>query len=192
MGRSFANLHIKSNRLEKAIVALKELSEVHAQVLGNRENDSSETNITMYISKSNPYESWISVLHDYFAWGTVKKIGKTLSQLVEEPVMTVGYMNEEIFELSFFENGEIQAEKIFCEPWTREEYEQLKEERLNNDYLQKVLDVNNTDFEQLLGITDPAQAVNKLSQLLNMSLWCDAEWIEFEDDHKKRFEKYEF
>jgi hypothetical protein len=111
---------------------------------------------------------------------------------VEEPVMTVGYMNEEIFELSFFENGEIQAEKIFCEPWTREEYEQLKEERVSDEYFQKVLDVNNEDFEQLLGITDPAQAVDKLSQLLNMSLWCDAEWIEFEDDLKERFEKYEF
>lgn len=192
MGRSFANLHIKSNHLEKTIVALKKLSEGHAKVLGNRENDSSETSITMYISKSNPKESWISVLHDYFVWGTVKKIGKTLSQLVEEPVMTVGYMNEEIVELSFFENGEIHAEKIFCEPWTREEYEQLKEERINNDYFQKVLDVNNEDFEQLFGITDPAQAVDKLSQLLNMSLWCDAEWIEFEDDLKKRFEKYEF
>jgi hypothetical protein len=79
MGRSFANLHIKSNHLEKTIAALKELSEGHAQVLGNRENDSSETNITMYISKSNVNESWISVLHDYFVWGTMKKIGKTLS-----------------------------------------------------------------------------------------------------------------
>jgi hypothetical protein len=192
MGRAFANLHIKSNSLEKAIAALKKLSEGHAQVLGNREKDSSETNITMYISKSNRNEGWISVLHDYFVWGTVKKIGRTLSKLVEEPVMTVGYMNEEIFELSFFENGEIQAEKIFCEPWTREEYEQLKEERVSDEYFQKVLDVNNEDFEQLLGITDPAQAVDKLSQLLNMSLWCDAEWIEFEDDLKERFEKYEF
>lgn len=192
MGRSFANLHIKSNHFEKTISALKELSEGHAQVLGNRENGSSETNITMYISKSNVNESWISVLHDYFVWGTVKKIGKALSQLVEEPVMTVGYMNEEIFEWSFYENGEIQAEKIFCEPWTREEYEQLKEERLNDEYLQKMLDVNNEDFGQLLEITDPAQAVDKLSQFLNMSLWCDAEWIEFEADLKKRFEKYEF
>jgi hypothetical protein len=111
---------------------------------------------------------------------------------VEEPVMTVGYMNEEIFELSFFENGEIQAEKIFCEPWTREEYEQLKEEHLNDDYLQKMLDVDNEEFGQLLEINDPAQAVDKLSQLLKMSLWCDAEWIEFEADLKKRFEKYEF
>ncbi|MGG0825149.1 hypothetical protein ABE099_20060 [Paenibacillus turicensis] len=192
MGRSFANLHIKSNNLEKTITALKKLTEGNAKVLGNRENDSTETSITMYISKSNPNESWISVLHDYFVWGTVKKIGKTLSQLVEEPVMTVGYMNEEIFELSFFETGEIQAEKIFCEPWTREEYEQLKEERLNDDYFPKVLDVNNEDFGQLLGINDPAQAVDKLSQLLNMSLWCDAEWIEFEDDLKERFKKYEF
>ncbi|MGM0712364.1 hypothetical protein ACWKW1_11490 [Brevibacillus parabrevis] len=34
MGRSFANLHIKSGNFEKAVEALKKLSEVRAEVLG--------------------------------------------------------------------------------------------------------------------------------------------------------------
>lgn len=189
MGRSFANLHIKSKNLEKTVEALRELSEGHAKVLGKPNNEAQEIKVVMYVSKSN--ENWISVLHDYFVWGTVKKIGKTLSRLIEEPVMTAGYINEEIFELSFFENGDIQAERIFCEQWTRDEYEQLKEERLNDDYLRKALDIRNEDFDDFISITSPEQAVDKLSELVRMSLWSDSEWIPHEESLRKRFGKYE-
>lgn len=188
MGRSFANLHIKSNNLEKTLEALRELSEGHAKILGADKDRSDQ--VVLYVSKSN--ENWISVLHDYFVWGTVKKIGQTLSQLIDEPVMTAGYMNEEIFELSCFENGEIQAERIFCEEWTRDDYEQLQEERLNDDYLREVLDIRNEDFEDFIRITSPEQAVDKLSDLVGMSLWSDSDWIQHEETLRKRFGKYEF
>lgn len=187
MGRSFANLHIKSNNLEKTIEALRELSKGHPKVLGK--NETEEAKVVMYISKSN--ENWVSVLHDYFVWGTVKKIGKTLSQLTGEPIMTAGYMNEEIFELSIFEDGDIQAERIFCEPWTRDEYE-LKEERLNDDYLREALDIRNKDLDDFIRITSPGQAVDKLSEIVKMSLWSDSEWIPYEETLRNRFEKYEF
>ncbi|MNO50754.1 hypothetical protein D3C76_411390 [compost metagenome] len=190
MGRSFANLHIKSNNLEKTVEALRELSEGHAEVLGMTNDEDQETKVIMYVSKSN--ENWISVLHDYFVWGTVKEIGKTLSLLIEEPVMTAGYINEEIFELSLFEGGDIQAERIFCEQWTRDEYEQLKEERLNEGSLREVLDISNEELDDLLRITSPEQAVDKLSEIVRMSLWSDAEWIPYEETLRERFGKYEF
>nr|WP_232243112.1 hypothetical protein [Paenibacillus sp. GSMTC-2017] len=183
-------MHIKSKNLEKTVEALRELSQEHAKVLGEPNNEAQEIKVVMYVSKSN--ENWISVLHDYFVWGTVKEIGKTLSRLIEEPVMTAGYINEEIFELSFFENGDIQAERIFCEQWTRDEYEELKEELINDDYLRKVLDIRNEDFDDFISITSPQQAVNELSELVRMSLWCDSEWIPYEETLRKRFEKYEF
>lgn len=185
MGRSFANLHIKSNNLEKTIEAFRELSKAPGEVLGIKE--AQENPVVLYISQSN--ENWISVLHDYFVWGTVKKIGKTLSRLLEEPVMTVGYMNEEIFELSVFADGAIQAEKIFCEQWAREDYG-ITEERINDDYLREALSIRHEDFDELIKITTPWQAVDKLSELVKMSLWCDAERISYEEDHR-RFEKYE-
>ncbi|GGD80870.1 hypothetical protein [Paenibacillus nasutitermitis] len=189
MGRSFANLHIKSKSLEKTVEALRELSEGNAEVLGMPSNEDQEK-VVMYVSKSN--ENWISVLHDYFVWGTVKEIGKTLSRLIEEPVMTGGYINEEIFELSFFENGDIQAERIFCEQWTRDEYEELKEERLNDDYLRKALDIRHEDFDDFIRMTSPQQAVDKLSEFVSMSLWSDWEWIPHEETLRTRFGKYEF
>ncbi|WP_246096501.1 hypothetical protein [Paenibacillus sinopodophylli] len=64
MGRSFANLHIKSRNLEKIVEALRVLSEEHAEVLGLPNNEAQDSKFVMYISKSN--ENWISVLHDYF------------------------------------------------------------------------------------------------------------------------------
>lgn len=188
MGRSFASLHVKTKDLEKAVQALRQLSEEHPKVLGEKE--AQETRDVLYVSKSN--ENWISVLHDYFVWGTVKKVGRTLSQLIAEPIMTAGYMNEEIFEVTIFAGGHIRAERIFCEPWTREEYEQLKEERLNDDYLREVLDISHEEFDCLLGITVPGQAVDKLSELLSMSLWSDSEWIPHEETLKKQFVEYEF
>jgi len=152
VGRSFANLHIKSNNLEKTVEALRDLCEGHASVLGKSYHEALESKVVMYVSKSN--ENWISVLHDYFIWGTVKESGKTLSRLIGEPVMTAGYMNEEIIEFS--------------------------------------LDIRNEDFDDLISITSPEQAVDKLSELIGMSLWCDSEWIPHEESLRKRFGKYGF
>ncbi|MNP65442.1 hypothetical protein D3C76_1610320 [compost metagenome] len=50
MGRSFANLHIKSNNIEKTVEALRELSEAHAKVLAK--NEDHESKVVMYISES--------------------------------------------------------------------------------------------------------------------------------------------
>ncbi|TVX89770.1 hypothetical protein [Paenibacillus agilis] len=187
MGRSFANLHIKSTNVEKVVKALRELGEGHAEILGLKK-EAPAIKTVMYVSKSN--DNWISVLQDYFVWGTVKKVGKVLSRLIEEPVMTAGYINEEIFELSIFEQGDIQAERIFCEEWTRDEYG-LKEERLHDDYLQEVLDIRMEDFEEFIKIMSPYQAVDKLSELIGMSIWSDSEWIPDDEDLGNRFEAYE-
>ncbi|WP_289136951.1 hypothetical protein [uncultured Brevibacillus sp.] len=183
MGRSFANLHIKSENLEKSVEALRELSAEHPEVIGN------PSKVVMYISQSN--ENWISVLNEYFVWGTVKKVGKTLSRLIGEPVMTAGYINEEIFELSIFENGTIQAERIFCAEWTREEYG-LKEEHVQDDYLREALAIRTEDFDHFIGIPSPWQAVDKLSELVRMPLWSDSEWIPHDENLRNRFGKYEF
>ncbi|MEK5035603.1 hypothetical protein MKY96_29630 [Paenibacillus sp. FSL R7-0302] len=192
MGRSFANLHIKSGDLDKTLQALKELTAKHGKVLGYPDSETPERKAVIYVSQSN--EGWISVLHDYFVWGTVKKVGRTLSGLLEEPVMTAGYMNEEIFELSFFEQGEIQAERIFCEPWTREEYEHLREERIADEYMQRVLGMQaqEENFGAFISLTSPGQAVERLSEITGLSLWSDAEWLPYEETLRARFVAYEW
>lgn len=190
MGRSFANLHIKSGDLEKTLRALQELTKKHGTVLGYPDPEAPEHKAVIYVSQSN--EGWISVLHDYFVWGTVKKAGRTLSGLLEAPVMTVGYMNEEICELSLFEQGEIRAERIFCEPWTREEYGELREEQIDNDYIRQVLGMGADEFSEFISLTSPEQAVERLSGITGMSLWSDAEWLPYEETLRARFVTYEW
>lgn len=190
MGRTFANLHVKTNNLEKTVEALHLLIDEHGKVLGNPREKDPEGKVVLYLNANN--EKWISVLHDYFVWGTVKKVGQALSRLVEEPVMTAAYMNEELFELSFYEKGHMQAERIFCEEWTREEYEQLREERVNDDYLLQTLDLSQEDAAVLLQTTSPEQAVNQLSAIVQTSLWCDAEWVPYEEAIRTDFKPYEF
>ncbi|NEZ45399.1 hypothetical protein GQA12_28435 [Paenibacillus alvei] len=40
-------------------------------------------------------------------------------------------------------------------------------------------------------ITSPEQAVDRLSELVKMSLWSDSEWIPYEEDLRNRLGKYE-
>lgn len=40
--------------------------------------------------------------------------------------------------------------------------------------------------------SSPEQAVDKLSELVSMSLWSDSEWVPHEEDLRNRFGKYEF
>lgn len=102
-----------------------------------------------------------------------------------------GYINEEIFELSIFENGDIQAERIFCEQWTRDEYG-LQEERLHDDYLREALDIRTEELGDFIRIMSPEKAVDKLSEYVGMSIWSDSEWIPHNENLRNRFGKYEF
>lgn len=52
MGRSFANLHIKSDDLEKTIEALRELSTGYGEVLGYSKGKTPESKPVMYVSQS--------------------------------------------------------------------------------------------------------------------------------------------
>ncbi|RJE82613.1 hypothetical protein D3P07_26535 [Paenibacillus sp. 1011MAR3C5] len=200
MGRSFANLHMKSDSLERSIEAFRALATQNPDVLGLSDEEQGQADLTgthyesdkdklvLYISQTN--KNWVSVLQDFFVWGTVKRIGESLSRLVSEPVVTVGFIHDEIFELSVFKDGEMQAERIFCEEWTRSEYG-LQEERLHDDHLREALDIPQEEMDELIKITSPAQAVDKLTELTGLSLWSDWEWVPHEEGLRSRFAEHE-
>lgn len=212
MGRQFANLHIKTNNPKETIEQLKQFVQQSANALGywtkegissfkagyelelkldheDIEAQAQEKKAVLQIS--NSIEGWVSVLHEYLVWGTVKRIGNQLSELTDEPVMTTSYMNEELFEVSLFKNGVIQAERIFCQEWTRDDYE-LKEELLNDEYMKIVLDASDEAFLELVTIATPWEAVDKLSKLTGLPLWSDFQWIEYEEELRTQFSLYEF
>lgn len=58
--------------------------------------------------------------------------------------------------------------------------------------MREALAIRPEDFGDLISMTSPEQAVDKLSELLGMSIWSDAEWIPHEEELRNRFRKYEF
>jgi len=200
LGRSFANLHIRSDSLEKSIEAFRALAIQDPDALGLSDEEQRGTYVTdsdhepdkgqlvLYISQSN--ENWVSVLQNYLVWGTVKRVGKLLSRHIGEPVVTLGFIHDEIFELSVFRDGEIQAERIFCEEWTRDEYG-LQEQRLQDDLLREALGIRQEEMDDLASMTVPAQTVDKLIGLTGLPLWSDWEWVPHEAGLKERFARQE-
>ncbi len=194
MGRSFANMHIKSGNLEHIIEVLRELAHKAPNVLGLDDlRDESEAGESMaesniYVNQNNEY--WVSVLHSYFVWGTVKEAGKELSKLTIEPIVTIGFMHDELLELSILKDGQVAAERTFCEEWVREEYG-LPEGQLNDRYLSEGLGLSEEQLAELLSLTNPASVADLLTAWLGVSIWSDSEWLPYEKDLGGKFKKYD-
>lgn len=204
MGTKFANLHIKNMDQEVVVHALQRLSNKAGSMLTNtsksglsiidqyvygttKDKPSRETDpsVTFYVNHEG---QWSSVLNDFFEWGTVEKIGELLSTFVSEPVMTIGFFDEDIFEFTIFHEGEIKTKKYFCEDWMKEEYD-LGSELIDLKYLEEVLEVNHSDLSELIAIRNPEQAIDQLSRMIQINLWVHSEWIsevkEIEESYSK-------
>ncbi len=207
MGTKFANLHIKTIDKEVVVEALQKLSNNAGSLLGNSIN-SGLSIIDQYVYRAttkdkpsnaiasfvtfyfNQEMNWSSVLNDHFSWGTVEKIGELLSSIVSEPVMTIGFFDEDIFEFTIFQDCEIKTKKYFCEEWMKEEYE-LDSEVIDLEYLEEVLEVNHSDLNKLLDISNPEQAIDELSRMIQIHLWVHSEWISEDKEIEERYSKLE-
>ncbi|MDQ0060030.1 hypothetical protein [Paenibacillus harenae] len=205
MGTKFANLHIKTTNQEVVVHALQKLSNKAGSMLTNTKSSLSiidqyiygatkdkpsretEPSVTFYV---NHVKQWSSVLNDFFEWGTVEKIGELVSTLVSEPVMTIGFFDEDIFEFTIFQDGQIKAKKYFCEEWVKEEYG-LGSEFIDLKYLEEVLEVNHSDLSEFIDISNPEQAIDQLSKMIQINLWVDSEWIGEVDEIEENYSKIE-
>lgn len=204
MGTKFANLHIKTLDQEVVVEALQKLSNKTGLMLSNsinsgisiidqyiyrttKDKSSSETAafVSFYV---NQEMNWSSVLNEHFSWGTAEKIGELLSTLVSVPVMTIGFFDEDIFEFTIFQGGEIKTKKYFCEEWMKEEYD-LDSEAIDLEYLEEVLEINHADLNKLFDISNPEQAIDELSRMIQINLWVHSEWISEDKAIEERYSK---
>ncbi|WP_169091647.1 hypothetical protein [Paenibacillus sp. PL91] len=200
MGTKFANLHIKTNNQEVLVDALQRLSNKAGSILTTANNTGVDI-IDQYVYRSNKQirrttssvsfyinqgMNWSSVLNDQFSWGKVEKIGEILSNFVSEPVMTIGFFDEDIFEFTLFQEGDIRTKKYFCEEWAKEEYG-LESEVIDHEYLEKVLELAHEDLIKLLEISNPEQAIDELSRMIQIHLWVDSEWISEDKEIEERY-----
>ncbi|NOU68805.1 hypothetical protein GC096_32805 [Paenibacillus sp. LMG 31461] len=206
MGTKFANLHIKTINHEVILDALQRLSNKAGSILATPDY-SAMSIIDQYVYRSsnekqinktassvsfylNQEMSWSNVLNDHFSWGTVEQIGELLSNFVSEPVMTIGFFDEDIFEFTLFQEGEIKTKKYFCEEWAIEEYG-LVSEVIDLDYLESVLELNHEEITKLLELRNPEQAIDELSRMIQINLWVHSEWISEDNEIEERYSKLE-
>lgn len=206
MGTKFANLHVKTINQEVILDALQRLSDKAGSILstpdnialstidqyvyrGSKENQNKikATSVTYYIHQEM---NWTSVLNDQLSWGTVERIGELLSNFVTEPVMTIGFFDEDIFEFTLFQDGEVKSKKYFCEEWAIEEYG-LESEVVDLDYIEKVLELNYQEISNLLEIRNPEQAIDELSRMIQINLWVHSDWISDVKEIEKIYSKLE-
>lgn len=141
--------------------------------------------MTYYLHQSG---EWTTVLNYYFEWGTVEQVGELLSTFVSQPVMTVGFFDEEIFEWTIFQDGEARSRKLFCGMWAADEYE-LKPEVVDFTYLQEVIGIKRADLDRLFDSETPEQAVDALSEQLNVHLWIDFKFMDNDSESAKRYSR---
>lgn len=205
MGTKFANFHIQTMDREAVAEALQKLCDAAGSMLshsirssasiidqylyGRTTEKSSETGsiATFYVSQ---YSGWSTVLNDHLEWGTVEKIGEMVSSILLKPVMTIGFFDEDIFEFTIFYDGEVKFKKYFCEEWVKEEYD-LHSETIDIEYLEKVLGVNQADLTAWLDIRNPEQAVDELSERIEINLWVHSEWMDEDEELEQGFSKWD-
>lgn len=204
MGTKFANLHIKTEDPTIIRQGLQHLNNQMGIELTGRANDNRNVidhylynfekqepiretglKVTYYTSQGR---QWTSVLNDYFEWGTIEPVGELLSKFMSEPIMTIGFFDEDIFEFTIFQNEGIKFKKYFCGKWASEEYG-LNEEVIDIKYLKEVLEIDQEHIDKLLQIENPQQAVDKLSELIHIHLWVKSNWIVEDEDLAEKYSK---
>lgn len=204
MGTNFASLHIKT---EDPTIIKEGLQQLNNQIgieLTGRVNDNRNV-IDRYMYNSEKEEpiretglkvtyytsqerQWTSILNDYFEWGTVEQVGELLSKFMSEPIMTIGFFDEDIFEFTVFQNEEIKFKTYFCGEWAIEEYG-LNKEVIDIKYLEEVLEIDQESIDKLLQIENPEQAVEELSKLTHIHLWVKSNWIVEDEDLTEKYAK---
>lgn len=210
-GGNFGNLHIRTNDADKVVAALEKLFRNAPLDYGDfsasqaDELDIIDQYVYKMELKSNPQatkgmevsvvshtaqlnDRWVSVLHKQFQWGGVREAGKELSLYLTEPVMAVGYFDGDVLELSIYEQGQLQAERLWSSEASREVYG-LREKIIDRDYMAEQLELNEERMDRLLAHNDPDLAVEQLANGLRMPIGLSAEALE-DDDFAEMREMY--
>ncbi|MDO3410541.1 hypothetical protein QWJ34_12285 [Saccharibacillus sp. CPCC 101409] len=213
MGTKFANFHLKTTDEAALDEVLRHLSAAAVSKLSSfadagpepsflerviRQNGNELTadfpkinlpSVSFYV---NHGERWSSVLNDHLAWGIVEEVGEIASNFTDQPVMTIGFFDEDVFEFTLFEAGEIKVKKYFCGSGVREDYG-LESERADAEYTARTLETDLESVENWFAIDNPEAAIDELSRLTGVHFWIHSAWIdddpEIEEVYAKRVYK---
>lgn len=198
MGTKFGNIHVKTKELSGVLSALKEISSSNIQKRTNPdlalgfESIFEQIDLLQNIYYVGEFHNeWISILNDTFCWGEVEAFGKRLSTYINTPILTIGYFDDDVFEMNIFENGEQKTRQIWCSEGTREDYG-LEESHNNISLLAELLgESNRTELNEIMELEDCEEAIEGLQKMMNVPLWIHSDWFsDIDEDETEMTDKY--
>ena len=177
MGTKFANFHLKTTDQNNVNDVLQKLSEAAGAVLSYTVSSAGPDIISQYLytpgqpsPRQNPPsvsfyvhggERWSSVLNDHLEWGAVEEVGEIASNFADQPVMTIGFFDEDV----------------------------LESERADAEYTAQTLETDLESVENWFAIDNPEAAIDELSRLTGMHFWVHSAWIEDDPEIEQVYAK---
>ncbi|WP_409294086.1 hypothetical protein V1498_12670 [Peribacillus sp. SCS-26] len=165
MGSKFASLHIQTNDLKRITDIINH----------------SNTQSSFFVKVNN---NWISIYSDSYHWEGIEQEAKAFSNQLSQPVLSVGYFDDDLVEIALIQNNQVITKQI--SGYGAEDYG-LDPENMNIDlFIQTLqLSIENEEFEAALEKDDISEIVEEMGKLLNLELWQKYEWIEEEGEKEK-------
>lgn len=167
MGTTFANLHVFTDDKEEVLKSLKRLRPKSSYYIGQN-------------------QGWTTVLGENFNWETIGERAGFLSGLISSLVLAIGYFDDEVLEISIYQNGELLDRYAGGE--VLEEYE-LEPEAFDNATVVKRLGLT-ISFDSLAVIfqnEDVREILEQLETVLPVPLILKYDWIEDDEPLRRDF-----
>ncbi|MNJ45260.1 hypothetical protein D3C77_403470 [compost metagenome] len=207
MGTKFANVHVKSTNKDEVISYLKTIAEKAAQKKPNLgkiklasgielDDDFSalleQADLTKHTYYIGEFNGWISILNDWFEWGTIDTFSEAMSCHIASPILTVGYFDDDILEINIFRSGKRITGHIWCSESTQEVYGLDMKHADINAFVELLGHEHALEIRRILELIDCEQAVIALEKVMNVPLWIHSDWFADmeEQEVKKKYLKH--
>lgn len=167
MGTKFANLHIQTENFEEVVEALKKTS------VGS----------SFFVETCG---SWISVYGDGYDWESIGREAEVISQLVKNPVLSLGYFDDSVLEIRLYKDNQLITK--FAAGYDLDEYE-IEPEELNIHLVEQALNVtlDSGELGRVLENEDIEEIVMELEKIFDLSLWMKYDWIADDEELMRQY-----
>lgn len=150
MGTKFANLHIQTENLDEVIDIIKKSKMSGSYFVG-------------------AFGRWISIYGSY-NWKTIGTEAQVISQLLEYPVLSVGYFDDDIVEIGLYQHNHLITKHVTG--FGVDDYE-LEYVEMDKQSFERILNLglDTNELASILENEDPIELVEGMETILDLPLW---------------------
>ncbi|OAS21568.1 hypothetical protein [Paenibacillus oryzisoli] len=197
MGTKFANIQVRTNDIEH----VKSAIEIFGQSF-KEEKKARKSALAKMLGLSQAYvgisgevyylgqitSDWTILLNEEFNWESIADFAAGLSKHITLPLISVGYFDDDVFELNVFNNGQQITKILVSSEGSADDYGL---EITNGDLiaLLNTLDIKSDVkvLEKILGF-DVMELIDPLEKEFDTVLSIKADWFDdFEEEIKSKF-----